>query len=27
MIGGAQPSDADHVTGKFTVAGALAMPE
>ena len=27
MIGGAQPSDANHVTGRFTVAGALAMPE
>jgi beta-glucosidase len=27
MIGGAQPSDAEHVTGRFTVAGSLAMPE
>jgi beta-glucosidase len=27
MIGGAQPSDAAHVTGKFAVAGSLAMPE
>ncbi len=27
MIGGAQPSDAAHVTGGFAVAGSLAMPE
>jgi beta-glucosidase len=27
MIGGAQPSDAEHVTGKFAVAGSVAMPE
>jgi beta-glucosidase len=27
MIGGAQPSDAAHVTGRFAVNGSLAMPE
>jgi beta-glucosidase len=27
MIGGAQPADAAHVTGRFAVAGSLVMPE
>jgi len=27
MIGGAQPSDAEHVTGSFAVTGSEAMPE
>ncbi len=27
MIGGAQPSEAEHVTGKFAVTGSAAMPE
>jgi beta-glucosidase len=27
MIGGAQPSAAEHVSGSFAVAGSEAMPE
>jgi beta-glucosidase len=27
MIGGAQPSAAEHVTGSFEVTGSEAMPE
>jgi beta-glucosidase len=27
MVGGAQPSAAEHVTGSFAVAGSEAMPE
>jgi beta-glucosidase len=27
MVGGAQPRDAEHVTGKFTITGLSELPE
>jgi beta-glucosidase len=27
MVGGAQPRDAEHVTGKFTITGSSPLPE